>query len=577
MSFTTRPVIMGTHGMVTSTHYLSSIEGLKVLQEGGNAVDAGATMWFCLTVLKPNLVGIAGESPILLYWSDEEQVISVNGQGPAPMAASIEWFKERGYPKIPEDGFTPAVVPGAFDAWLSTLEEYGSMNLTRVLKPAINIAKEGFPVYPKLASFLQRVKERFLKEWPTSANIYLPSGEPPRIGQILNNPDWARTFKRVNKAFEDGFKNGRTAGFDSARKYFYDGPISKAIIEYMHSFKCIDVYGKENHGLMTREDMSKYRSSFEDSITVNYRGLDVHKCGPWCQGPVLLQQLNILEGFNLHSMGHNTVEYLHTWIESAKLAFADREQYYADPEFEDVPLKWLLSKKYAKERRSLIDPDIASHLHRPGGVEPVKLEGSSEKTSFEGDTVHLDAVDQNGNMISATPSGGWIRTSPLVPGLGFPTSTRAQMMYLDPKHIEALKPGKRPSTTLTPSLITKEKKPYMVFGTPGGDKQDQWTLQFLLNFVDFEMNVQEALDAPTVHTSHFPGSFWPHQARPGEINVEPRIPRKVVEGLRQKGHKVIISEPWSHGRCLAIRYDYETGVMYGGASPRTGEPYAVGW
>jgi gamma-glutamyltranspeptidase/glutathione hydrolase len=276
-------------------------------------------------------------------------------------------------------------------------------------------------------------------------------------------------------------------------------------------------------------------------------------------------------------MGHNTVEYLHTWIEAAKLAFADREQYYADPEFEDVPLEWLLSKNYARERRALIDPDRASLLHRPGGFEPLKLEESGEKTMFEGDTVHLESIDQNGNMISATPSGGWIRTSPLVPELGFPTSTRAQMMHLDPKHIEALKPGKRPSTTLTPSLVTKEKEPYMVFGTPGGDKQDQWTLQFFLNFVEFGMNVQEALDAPTVHTNHFPGSFWPHRASPGEINIEPRISEKVVKGLREKGHKVIMSKPWSHGRCLAIRYDRQKGVMFGGASPRTGEPYAIGW
>jgi gamma-glutamyltranspeptidase/glutathione hydrolase len=563
--------------MVTSTHYLSTIEGLKVLQEGGNVVDAGATMWFCLTLLKPHLVGVAGEVPILLYWADEEKIISVNGQGPVPLAASINWFKSQDYPMIPEDGFTPAVVPGAFDAWLTSLEEYGTFSLSRVLEPAINIAQKGFPVYPTLAAFFIRLQERFQKEWLTSANIYLPRGKPPKIGQILNNPDWARTFKRVSEAYEKGAKEGRTAGIDSARKYFYDGPISNAIIEFMQNFKCKDVYGKENHGLLTKADMTKYRATFETPITANYHGLDVHKCGPWCQGPVFLQQLNILEQYDLQSMGHNSVEYLHTWIETAKLAFADREQYYADPEFEDIPLDWLLSKDYAKKRRKLIDPDKASMLHRPGGVEPIKLKEHGQKPWFEGDTVHLDAVDIQGNMISATPSGGWLRTSPLVPSLGFPMGTRAQMLHLDPNHIESLKPGKRPSTTLTPSLITKDSAQYMVFGTPGGDKQDQWTLQFFLNHHEFKMNIQEALDAPTVHTNHFPGSFWPHTVRPGEVNLEPRISSEVVNGLVRKGHKVIISKPWSHGRCLAIRYDPETGVMYGGASPRTGEPYALGW
>jgi gamma-glutamyltranspeptidase/glutathione hydrolase len=568
---------MGTNGMVTSTHYLASVEGLRILQEGGNVVDAGAAMWFCLTLLKPHLAGVAGEVPILLYWAEEEEVISVNGQGPVPMAASIEWFNEKGYPMIPEDGFTPAVVPGAFDAWLRTLENYGTMGLTRVLKPALRIAREGFPVYPSLAFFLESFKERFLEEWPMSAEVYLPGGNPPKIGQMLNNPDWARTFSMVNKAYEKDSKAGRSAGFDAARRCFYDGPISDTIIEFMQSFKCRDVYGKESYGLLTHEDMSSYSAAFENPVTVNYRGLDVHKCGPWSQGPVFLQQLTILEGFDLKGMGHNTIEYLHTWIESAKLAFADREQYYADPKFEEVPLDWLLSKEYAEERRLLIDHNTASMLHRPGGLEPVKLKKEGQKSWFEGDTVHLEAMDSHRNMLSATPSGGWIRTSPLIPGLGFPMGTRAQMLHLDPGHIESLKPGKKPSTTLTPSLVTDEGKPYMVFGTPGGDKQDQWTLQFFLNYLEFGMNIQEALDAPTIHSNHFPTSFWPHLVRPGEVSVEPRISDDVITGLRKKGHRIVISEPWSHGRCLAIRYDQDTEVMFGGASPRTGDPYALGW
>lgn len=563
--------------MVTSTHYLASIEGLQALRNGGNVVDAGATMWFMKTLLKPNLIGIAGESPILLYLREEEKVLSVNGQGPAPMAATIDWFKEHDYPMIPEDCFTPAVVPAAFDAWLTILQEYGTFDLSQILVPAIKLAKQGFPVFPTLATFLERLKERYTNEWPTSKKIHLIEGEAPRVGQVLNNPDWARTFTKLLKETEQDRKAGREKGYDAAKKYFYDGPIAKAMIDFTQSFRCRDVYGKENQGLLTLEDLARYETTIEDSVSVNYEGYDVHKCDTWTQGPVLLQQLRLLEGYDLASMGHNSIEYLHTWIESAKLAFADREQYYADPDFADVPLERLLSKEYAGERRKLIDPTKASMEFRPGGVPHTVLEESGQKTGFEGDTVHIEAVDSDGNMLSATPSGGWIRTSPLVPGLGFCMGTRSQFMHLDPDHVERLEPGKRPSTTLTPSLVMKDGRPYMVFGTPGGDKQDQWTLQFFLNHVIFGMNVQEALDAPTVHTSHFPASFWPHTVRPGEVSLEPRIPEKVRQGLRNLGHKVVVSKPWSHGRCLAIRYDPDTGVMFGGASPRTGEPYALGW
>lgn len=575
MDFTTRPVIMGTHGVVASSHYVASSAGLYVLKSGGNAFDAGASMWFCLTLLKPHLVGVAGESPILFYCADDWEIVSVNGQGPAPMNATIEWFEQQGYPMIPEDGFTPAVVPAAFDSWLTTLEEYGSYPLEKILEPALEIARDGFPIYPALHEFLRREKSRFLEEWPTSASIYVPGGKVPETGELLVNPDWYKTFKEVAEIAEKA--GSRMGGMDSARKHFYDGPIAGKIVEFMESTAVKDVYGKENHGLMTLEDFSGFRARFEGPVSIEYMGLDVHKCGPWTQGPVFLQQLRLLEGFDLEEMGHNTADYLHTLIECAKLAFADREQYYGDPDFVSVPLNRLLSREYAEERRGLVEPFKASMLHRPGGVEAVRLEEFGKKHWFEGDTVHIDVVDGWGNMVSATPSGGWIRTSPLVPGLGFPMGTRGQMFHLDPEHVECLEPGKRPSTTLTPSLVTRNGEQYMVFGTPGGDKQDQWTLQFFLNYVIFGMSVQEALDAPTVHTSHFPASFWPHSVRPGEVSVEPRIPEESVEGLRDRGHKIVYSRPWSHGRCSAIRYDPGSGVMFGGASPRTGEPYAIGW
>ncbi len=577
MAFTTRPVVMGTHGMVTSTHYLASEAGHHALKQGGNAIDAGATMFFCLTVLKPYIVGIAGETPILVYLADEEKVIAVNGMGPMPAAATIGWFEDHGYPLIPEDGFTPAVVPGSFDAWLTLLDEYGTMSLGRVMEPAIRLASEGFPVYQTLRSRLRDFAERYLKEWPTSAELYLPGGKVPKIGQILRNPDWAQTFTMVAEAERLGKKAGRSAGIDAARDFFYRGPIAEAIIDFMQTYKCRDVYDQEHHGLMTIDDFANYRARFEDPVTVNYRGYDVYKCDTWTQGPVMLQQLNILEGYDLETMGHNSTEYLHTYIECAKLAFADREQYYADPDYAEVPLQRLISKRYAYERKELIDPDRASMELRPGGMPPIKMEKGPEGGDEEGDTVHLDAVDSTGNMVSATPSGGWIRTSPVIPGLGFPMGTRGMMLHLDPDHVEKLEPGKKPSTTLTPSLVTRAGEPYMVFGTPGGDRQDQWSLQFFLNHIDFGMNVQQALDQPTVHSNHFPGSFWPHAAFQGRVYAEPRIPADTIEEMRAKGHEVIVSPPWSHGRCLAIRYDPETGVMYGGASPRTGAPYAIGW
>jgi gamma-glutamyltranspeptidase/glutathione hydrolase len=583
--------------MVTSTHYLASQAGLCSLKHGGNAIDAGATMWFCLTILEPHRVGVAGESPILVYSADEERVIAVNGQGPAPKAATIGWFKEQGYDLIPPDGFLPAVVPSAFDAWVKALDEFGTMTLAEVLQPAIELAAKGFPVYPELRRSLtgrdqevglaideskMKVKsistaERFLSEWPSSAETYLHNGQVPQVGEVIVNPEWARTFEEVVKVEEKAGRNSREAGLQAARNYFYSGPIANKIVSFMQTFKCRDVYGKENHGLLSLEDFSRYHARFEDPVTVKYRGCDVYKCGPWTQGPVLLQQLNLLEGFDLPQMGHNTVEYIHTLIECAKLAFADREQYYADPDYVKVPLERLLSKEYADDRRKLIDPNHASVELRPGNAAWIGLKKNEDKSQDEVDTVHLEAADKFGNMVSATPSGAWISASPIIPDLGFCMNTRAQMFHLDTCHVERLEPGKKPSTTLSPSLVMKEGKPYMTFGTPGGDQQDQWTLQFFLNHTDFGMDIQLALDKPTVHSTHFPGSFWPHAAHPAVMHAEPGIPEDVILGLKKKGHKVIVDEPWSHGRCLAIQYDVVTGVISGAASPRGMKAYAVGW
>ena len=577
MEFTTRPVIMGTNGMVTSSHYLATEIGNHALKLGGNVVDAAVSMWFALTLTKPDLVGIAGEVPILLYLSDEETVLAINGSGPAPNAATVEWFRDNDYPLIPEDGFTPAVVPGAFDAWLMTLDLYGTFSLTECLRPSIDIASEGYPIQPTMVRSITASQERFMKEWPTTASIYLPEGGAPHIGQVVKNPDWARTFREMIELERVERRSGRSAALNACRDYFYRGPIAEKIIGFMDDFRCRDVYGNEKTGLMTLEDFDKYQARIEKPIKSTYRELDVYKCGPWTQGPLQLELYNLLEGFDLNAMGHNTVDYIHTWTECAKLAFADREHYYGDPDFADVPLDMLLSKEYADERRELVDPNETSMLLRPGKADPIELEPTTIKGGFEGDTVHCEAVDPMGNMISATPSGGWIRTSPLVPGLGFCMGTRGQQFNLQEGHPNCLQPGKKPRITLTPSLVMKEGEPYMVYGTPGGDGQDQWTSQFFLNYVDFNMDIQLALEKPTVHTNHFTGSFWPKMVRPGELRVEPTIPETVLSGLREKGHIVVVDQPWSHGRCLAIRYDPNSGVKYGGASPRTGDGYTIGW
>ncbi|MGD0804255.1 MAG: gamma-glutamyltransferase family protein [Candidatus Bathyarchaeia archaeon] len=577
MEFTTRPVVMGTNGMVTSSHYLATEVGHHALKRGGNVVDAAVSMWFTLTLTKPDLVGIAGEVPVLLYLSEEEKVLTINGSGPAPKKATIKWFKDNDYDLIPEDGFTPAIVPGAFDAWLMTLDMYGTFSLADCLAPSLRIASEGYPVQSSMVHSLELSEERFKREWPASTKIYLPEGKPPHIGQVVTNHDWARTFGKITELEKSESRVSRTSAITACRDYFYRGPIAEKVINFMDTFRCHDVYGQEHTGLLTLEDLESYHAKIEEPISSNYRGLDIYKCGPWTQGPVQLELYNLLEGFDLKNMGHNSVDYIHTWTECAKLVYADREYYYGDPDFTDVPLKMLLSKDYADERRELVNSEEASMRLRPGRADPITLEATTRQGFLEGDTVHCEAIDSSGNMISATPSGGWIRTSPLVPGLGFPMGTRAQQFDLKPGSPNCLAPGKKPRITLTPSLVMRDGEPYMVYGTPGGDGQDQWTSQFFLNYVEFGMDVQLALDMPTVHTNHFTGSFWPKMVRPGELRIESPIPEAVIEGLTKKGHKVVIDKPWSHGRCLAIRFDPKTGVKYGGASPRTGDSYALGW
>jgi gamma-glutamyltranspeptidase/glutathione hydrolase len=576
--FTTRPVVTGRYGVVTSGHYLATMAGMQMLLRGGNAIDAGVATGFALNLLEPQSNGIAGEVPILIHHARSGRTVAISGQGIAPRAATIAWFTERGIRLIPGDGLLPATVPASVDTWITALAEFGTLTLGEVLAPTLDLAENGFPMYRGLRATIESRAQKFREQWPGSAAVYLPDGRVPEWGERFRQPEWAATFRQLVDAEQAAAGRGRAAGLEAARDVFYRGPIAERIAAFCRDTAVQDATGEAHTGLLAYEDLAGFRARVEEPVTVNYRGLDVFKCGPWCQGPVLLQQLTLLEGFDLAAMGHNSPDYVHTWIEGAKLAFADREFYYGDPEVVRVPLDRLLSKSYAAERRGLIDAGRASLAMRPGDVAPHPAQLIlGDPRVYAGDTTHLDAIDAEGNMMAATPSGGWIPSSPVIPGLGFPLGTRGQMFSLDPEHPNCLAPGKRPRTTLTPSLVMKDGRPWMVFGTPGGDQQDQWTLQFFLNVVDFGMDIQSALDAPTFHTLHFPSSFYPRAAYPGRVVVEGRIPEETRRALRERGHEVVETGDWSNGRVLGIRLDEQRGLIYGGASPRLETGYAIGW
>lgn len=596
--FTTRPVIMGRRGVVTSGHYLATAAGFRIMEQGGNAIDAAAAMCFCLNLLEPQSNGIGGEVPTLIYSAQEHRAFAICGMGWSPKGFSLDWCREHGIDLIPGDGYLPACVPAIVDTWATAVARFGRLSFSQILQPAIELAENGFAVYEGLRDSLAGSLKKFTELYPTTGEIYCPGGRVPDVGELLRNPDWANTLALMCRAEAAGKQGGRIAGIQAARDAFYRGEIAEKIVQFITTTPVEDVSGSPHTGLLSYEDMAEWHATVEEPVTSSFDGLEVHKCPPWTQGPVFLQQLAILEGYDLAAMGHNSAAYLHLLIESAKLAFADREAYYGDPLFDKVPLDILLSKAYAAQRRNRIGTD-ASREMRPGDVG----QGIPAYATFDvpednrralqvaarairdlglghahvGDTTHLDAVDAEGNMVAATPSGGWIGSSPVIKGLGFPLGTRGQMFYLNPERPNALAPRKRPRATLTPSLVTKQGQPHMVFGTPGGDGQDQWTLQFFLNVTVFGMNLQEGLDAPTVHSLHFPSSFYPRPAYPGRVDVEGRLPREVIASLESRGHEVTTIDDWANGKVMGIRRDPERGVIAGAVSPRRTIGYALGW
>ena len=573
--FTTRPVYMGTHGVVASGHYLAARAGQRMFDRGGNAIDAAVASGFALNLLEPQNNGLGGEVPILIHSAKEGKVFSISGQGFNAKAATVDWFVKNKIDLIPGDGFLPATVPAMFGSWAFALMRFGTLTLKDVLEPVIGYAESGFPVYPSLRRALAGLSKRFRDEWPSSAAVFLPDDKVPAVGDLHKNPDWAATLKKVVEVETRDAKRGRAEAIQTAIDYWYKGEVAEKLVAFLEKTAIRDASGDEHKGLLTKDDFAAWKPKLEEPAAVDYHGLTVYKCGPWTQGPVFLQQLRLLEGFDLPKMGHNSATYIHTLIEAAKLAFADREQYYGDPDFVEVPLKRLLSKDYADERRKLIDPKKASLEMRPGeGPKSVPEDVQGRAFTFRGDTTHTCAADAKGNLMAATCSGGWIPSSPVVPGVGFPMGTRGQMFFLDPHRANVVAPHKRPRTTLTPSLVLKAGKPFMVFGTPGGDQQDQWASQFFIRHAHFGMNMQEAIDAPAWHIEHFPASFWPRAARPGVVVLENRVPAATIAELKRRGHKVEVGPDWSEGRLTAASQD---GVRRkAAANPRGMQGYAAG-
>lgn len=590
--FTTRPEILGTFGVVTSTHWIASAVGMSILEKGGNAFDAAVASGFVLQVLEPHLVGPGGDMPGVIYSAKKGKVEVICAQGTAPAGATIEHYSGEGLSIIPGDGLLATVIPGSFDGWMLMLRDYGTMSVRDVLEPAIHYAEHGHPVLPRVSATIKGLAGFFEKEWPTSYETWLPGGSAPEPHALFRNPVLAATWQRIVTEAESA--KGRENQIEAARNAFYRGFVAEAIDTYLKTAEVMDASGSRHKGVLTAGDMAGWSATVEEPQTYDYHGWTVAKTGPWGQGPVLLQSLALLSGIDIGAMEPGSAEFVHTVVEAMKLAYADREVYYGDPAFATVPMDRLLSASYNDERRKLISSQASMTL-RPGklpgyetqynltmemlagmsGTGAVYEPTMSHLTEKRGDTVHIDVIDREGNMVSVTPSGGWLQSSPIVPGLGFCLNSRAQMFWLKPGLPTSLAPGKRPRTTLTPSLALYEGKPTLAFGTPGGDQQDQWQLSFFLRYVHHRQNLQAAIDMPLFHTSHFPGSFYPRTSQPGSLMIESNIGSDVIAGLAAMGHQITPADPWTVGRLTAARRDAD-GLLRAAATPRLMQAYAIG-
>jgi len=584
--------------MVASTHWLASAVGMAVLEQGGNAFDAAVAAGLVLQVVEPHLNGPGGEVPVIGFSVADGQPFVLDGQGPAPAAATPEHFAGLGLDLVPGTGLLAACVPAAFGTWMLLLQRYGTLPLRAVMQYAIGYAEHGYPMLHSASQAIAAVAQTFAEHWPSSAEIYLSDGVPAAGSRFTNRP-LAAVYQRILAESEKAGPE-RERQIDAARQAFYAGFVADAITDYLAGAEVMDVSGHRHRGLLSGDDLAAWSASVEAPVTADFHGLTVCKTGPWGQGPVFLQQLALLDVLGVDALEPGSAEFIHTVVEASKLAFADREAWYGDPRQSTIPLAELLSARYAAARRKLVDEYSSAELlpGSPGGLEPQLPDfalatfrapgsagpGTGEPTAATpavpapelgpGDTCHLDVTDRFGNMVSATPSGGWLQSSPVIPGLGFCLGTRAQMFTLTPGLASTLAPRRRPRTTLTPSLALRDGQPYLAFGTPGGDQQDQWSLQFFLNHVLFGMNLQEAIDAPAFHTDHFPSSFWPRQSQPRSLAIESRAGETVVADLRARGHEVSVRQPWSLGRISAV--SSSGGMLYAAANPRGMQGYAAG-
>ena len=564
-----RPPIAGSSHGISAGHYLATQAGFAVLEDGGNAIDAGVAAVIALAVVQSNFVNVAGVAPMIVYSAEHDELVTIDGLGTWPAKATLALFENDHGGAIPE-GLLRTVVPAAPDAWITALERYGTVSFADAARAATRFASQGFIMYRLMSETIAAMSESFAR-WPSSAEVFLPGGAPPVVGENFVQAELGRTLQYMADEEAAAGKKGRAAGLEAARAAFYRGDIAATVCAY-HA---------ENGGLLTMEDMAGYHVTVEPPPSVHFGTSEVYACGPWCQGPVLLQSLQLLKGFDLAALGHNSADYVHTLTEAIKLSCADRERYYGDPKFVDVPMDTLLSDDYAAKRRALIRAGEAfPELPPPGAVAgqaPSTLHANTGALGAALDTSYACAVDRHGNVFSATPSDV-ANDTPVIPGTGLCVSSRGAQSWAVSGHASCVAAGKRPRLTPNPALAIGEDGTQMPFGTPGGDVQSQAMLQVFLNHNVFGMDIQEAVEAPRFASLSFPNSFEPHAYLPGRLQIEARLAETVADDLAGRGHEVAVWDDWTWvaGAVCAIVKDRGSGVFSAGADPRR-PAYALGW
>jgi gamma-glutamyltranspeptidase / glutathione hydrolase len=557
------PPVRGTREMVGAANNFEVEAGFRMLTQGGNAIDAGVATVLAAAVTEQARFGLGGEMPLLVKMAGKP-VVAISGVGTAPAKATVEYYQKRPVEPwedsqrmapIPAQGIRAAILPGVFDGLILALDKYGTMSFAQVVAPAIEYA-DGFPIGEEFVNFIRNY-QKILELWPVSKTFFLPGGGPPNRGEVFREPTLAKTLREL-AAVEGRARGKRSRKLQAVRDHFYKGALAKRVA----------TFSEANGGLISLDDLAKYKADVDEPKSGHFRGYEIVKPGFWTQGPVMIQMLQILEGYDLKAMRHNSPQYLHTVIEAVKLGFADRDRHYGDPKFSKIPEQVLLSTDYAAERRKLIDPAHASMESRPGNVGamgPMPTSGPVGSPVVQ-DTTCVNAVDRWGNVFSATPSGAWL-PSVIAGDTGIPLSTRLQSFVITPGHPNQLAPGKRPRVTLSPTMVLKDGKPYLALSTPGGDNQDQALLQVLLNIIEFGMTPQEAVEAPRFQTEHFYSSFATHEFTPGRVNLEGRIPKATADALTALGHKITIAGDWSNSSAPTVIQILD-GVLNGGADPR---------